>query len=195
MHAMTLRERLFRYRSYTPIPFLLLMLVFARPTPLSVALGMVGVVLGESLRFWGVAYAGPLTRVTGSVGAPELVVAGPFAHVRNPLYVGNMIMYVSLGIMANALAPWLVIVAAAYFYFQYAMIASLEEEFLARTFDSEYRAYATLVPRFVPSPRPYHPARPIVQNPDWRLGLRSEQRTLQALGVVVGLLLIRWWVG
>ena len=192
---MSLREALFRYRGYTPIPFLLVVVIFARPTPLSLAIGLAGVLLGESLRFWGVAYAGPLTRVTGNVGAPELVVAGPFAFVRNPLYVGNMIMYVSVGIMANALMPWLVVVAAVYFYFQYAMIVSLEEEFLVKRFEGEYRVYTRAVPRFLPAFRSFRPARAVDQRPDWKGGLRSERRTLQAVGLVVIILIVRWWVG
>ncbi|HVN47548.1 MAG TPA: methyltransferase, partial [Bacteroidota bacterium] len=112
-----LRNKLFTLRSYTPIPFLLLMLVFAQPTVATMALGFILVVLGEFFRFYGVAYAGSLTRVTGSVGAPEVIVAGPFARVRNPLYVGNMLTYIGIGIMSNALFPWLVLAAFAWFSF------------------------------------------------------------------------------
>ena len=79
------REKLFTLRSYTPIPFLLVMIIFAQPTVMTMVSGIVLVAFGESMRFWGVAYAGSLTRVTGSVGAPEVIVAGPFAYVRNPL--------------------------------------------------------------------------------------------------------------
>ena len=64
------------------------MVLFALPTTTTVLCGFAVAILGESLRFWGVAYAGSLTRVTGSVGAPEVVVAGPFAYLRNPLYLG-----------------------------------------------------------------------------------------------------------
>ncbi len=106
--------------------------------------------LGESLRFWGVAYAGSLTRVTGSVGAPEVVVAGPFSYVRNPLYIGNIMMYSGVGVMANALTPWLVLIALPYFVFQYSLIVSLEEEFLEKEFGAAYLEYKKNVPRFFP---------------------------------------------
>jgi protein-S-isoprenylcysteine O-methyltransferase Ste14 len=152
------------------------------------------VVAGELLRWWGVAYAGPLTRVTGSVGAPELIVAGPFAYVRNPLYVGNILMYAGVGIMANALFPWLLAAAVAYFIAQYALIVSLEEEFLAKQFGAAFDEYRASVPRFFPSLRRSPLAAAGRQRADWRGGLRSERRTLQAVGLVVGLLLVVWGV-
>ncbi|HAL57432.1 MAG TPA: isoprenylcysteine carboxylmethyltransferase family protein [Bacteroidetes bacterium] len=186
------RKRLFHYRSYTPIPFLLAMVIFAGPTDRSMLGGGVLAVLGESIRFWGVAYAGSLTRATGSVGAPEVIVSGPFAFVRNPLYVGNIVMYVGIGIMSNALFPWLVTVAAAWFAFQYVMIVTLEEEFLEKEFGAGYLEFKSNVPRFLPRVRPYrHPAQEH-QRPRWKEAFRSETRTLQALGLVALVLVILW---
>ena len=102
---MDLRQRLFRYRSYTPIPFLVLMVLFAAPTATSLATGILVVGAGEFLRLWGVAIAGSETRTTGAVGGTYLITRGPFAYVRNPLYVGNMLLYVGIGVMSNALFP------------------------------------------------------------------------------------------
>jgi protein-S-isoprenylcysteine O-methyltransferase Ste14 len=187
-----IRQFLFRYRSYTPIPFLIAMVFFAVPTLTTMLCGFVLAVLGESLRYWGVAYAGSLTRVTGSVGAPEVVVAGPFARLRNPLYVGNVLMYCGIGVMANALSPWLVLIALVYFTFQYAMIVSLEEEFLEKEFGEGYLAFKRNVPRFVPRLDPYQTPAQEHQKPNWTDALRSERRTLQALSIVVALLVVIW---
>jgi protein-S-isoprenylcysteine O-methyltransferase Ste14 len=186
------RNTLFQYRSYTPIPFLLAMILFAKPTGESMLIGVVLALLGELVRFWGVAYAGSLTRVTGSVGAPELVVSGPFAYVRNPLYLGNILLYTGVGIMANALFPWLVLVALMYFAFQYLSIVSLEEEFLGKEFGPRYLEFKTNVPQFIPRLKPYkHPAQE-GQRPHWNGALRSERRTLQAVGLVLALLAVLW---
>ena len=185
------RQRLFQYRSYTPLPFLAVMVWFARPNVATMVAGAVVLLVGELIRYWGVAYAGPLTRVTGSVGAPELVVSGPFGYVRNPLYVGNILMYVGIGIMANALNPWLVIGAGVYFVFQYWMIVSLEEEFLAKEFGESYASYRSSVPRFIPRLMPRRTGG-TAQQPDWRGGLRSERRTIQAILLVSALILARW---
>ncbi len=168
------------------------MVVFAEPVVSRFIGGIVLLVLGEASRFWGVAYAGALTRVTGGVGAPEVIVSGPFAHVRNPLYVGNMMMYVGVGIMANALSPWLVIAAGAYFGFQYWAIVSLEEEFLEKEFGETYRSYRNAVPRFVPVLKAFRHEAQGRQLPDWTGALKSESRTLQALLLVTAIIIVRW---
>lgn len=188
-----MRESLFQYRSYTPIPFLLAMVIFAKPTEVTMAVGAVLALLGETMRFWGVAYAGSLTRVTGSVGAPEVVVAGPYAYTRNPLYIGNIMMYCGVGIMSNALSPWLVLVAFAYFAVQYSMIVSLEEEFLEREFGDVYLQFRKDVPRFFPRFVPNrHPAQEH-QKANWSEAFRSERRTFQAILIVMVLLLVIWY--
>ena len=168
------------------------MVLFPAPTSTTMLCGFVLAVLGESLRYWGVAYAGSLTRVTGTVGAPEVVVAGPFAYVRNPLYVGNALMYCGIGVMAHALSPWLVIIALVYFAFQYAMIVSLEEEFLEKEFGDGYLEFRKNVPRFLPRLSPYRTPAQKHQKPNWKEALRSERRTLQAIAIVVVLLLLIW---
>lgn len=189
------RERLFSSRSYTPIPFVIVMVAFAEPGLWSVLAGCAIMAVGELTRFVGVAYAGPLTRVTGEVGAPQLVVAGPFSHVRNPLYVGNMLLYVGVGIAANALAPWLVIGAAAYFVFQYWMIVSLEEEFLEKKFGEVYHSYRQAVPRFIPRLTPYRTPEQASQKPDYASAVRSERRTFQAIVVILVAIVVRGWIG
>jgi protein-S-isoprenylcysteine O-methyltransferase Ste14 len=189
-----LKEKLFSLRSYTPIPFLLVMVLCAQPTTMTMTAGFIMVVLGESMRLWGVAYAGSLTRVTGSVGAPEVIMAGPFEYVRNPLYVGNILMYVGIGIMSNALFPWLVLFAAAWFAFQYDQIVSLEEEFLGKEFGASYHDFTDNVPRFFPRLSSYvHPVQ-LKQLPDWNEAVLSERRTFQALGLVIATLLVLWYL-
>lgn len=130
--------------------------------------------------------------MTGSVGAPAVVLAGPYAYLRNPLYVGNILLYCGIGVMSNALAPWLVFVALAYFIIQYSMIVSLEEEFLEKEFGAGYLEFKKNVPRFLPRFSPYHHPVQENQKPNWGEALRSERRTLQALVLVVVLLLMIW---
>ena len=191
---MDVRQKLFNYRSYTPIPFLMLMLMFAHPTTATFLIGLMIALLGEYLRLWGVAIAGSETRTTGPVGGTFLITKGPFAYVRNPLYLGNIVIYLGIGIMSNALFPWLTAVALVYFFFQYSSIVSLEEEYLSSTFGEEYRRYRSSVHRFVPRVSPYEGGEHEQPGLDWHRGLRSERRTLQAVGSVVILLCIRWMV-
>ncbi len=189
-----IRDKLFTWRSYMPIPFILAALGWADPTPVSMAVGAAIALLGEFLRYWGVSYAGSLTRVTGSVGAPDVIVSGPFARVRNPLYIGNILLYTGVAVMSQALWPWLAVVTFVFFCVQYALIVSREEEFLAGEFGDQYAEYKKNVPRFLPRVIPYrHPVQE-KQRPDWKAGARSERRTFQAIGTVTVLLLIAWGI-
>jgi protein-S-isoprenylcysteine O-methyltransferase Ste14 len=187
------RDRLFALRSYTPIPFLLAMIIFAQPTSMTMAIGFVVAAAGECIRFWSVAYAGSLTRVTGSVGAPEVIVAGPFSHVRNPLYVGNMLTYVGIGIMSNARFPWLVLGAAVWFGFQYYQIVMLEESFLEKEFGATYLEFKSHVPRFIPSLSAYVNPIQSKQLPNWKEATNSERRTFQAISIVFVILIVLWY--
>jgi protein-S-isoprenylcysteine O-methyltransferase Ste14 len=181
---------MFRYRSFTPLPFLLLMVVFARPTLLSLVAGLLVVILGEGLRFWGVAIVGAETRTTGTVGGTYLVTTGPFAYLRNPLYLGNMLVYAGIGIMSWALFPWLLLAAFLWFGVQYTLIIEEEEKYLEGKFGAAYRRYCSLVRRFLPRFHPYTDENPAPKRLDSGEGIRSEKRTLQAIGLVTALLFV-----
>lgn len=186
-----LAAKIFSLRSYTPIPFVLLMLVFSVMTWQSFLIGLVLVLAGEAFRFGGVSWAGSETRTTGTVGGAYLVISGPFAYVRNPLYVGNILIYVGIGVMSMALFPWLHIIAFLWFVFQYMMIVSEEEKYLARTYQNAYQEYCNNVPRFFPRFTPYR-NNSVEQPPkSTKAGLKSEMRSLQAIIIVIILLIAR----
>lgn len=187
-----IRAWMFKNRSYTPLPFLLVMIVFAEPTVTSLLLGFVIVLLGESIRFWGVSIAGAETRTTGSVGGTYLITTGPFGHVRNPLYVGNMLMYAGVGVMSMALFPWLLIIACIWFLVQYSLIISREEEYLRGHFGAAYEEYLKNVPRLLPRLSPYRSAAPPPKHLNFAEGLASERRTLQAMSLVTLIIVARF---
>jgi protein-S-isoprenylcysteine O-methyltransferase Ste14 len=179
------RQKIFSYRSYTPIPFLIVMLIFAKPTFWSLLIGLLIALVGELIRFWGVGYAGGETRTTGPVGGSKLVTNGPYAYVRNPLYLGNMLMYLGFGVMSMALFPYFQIIGLIYFFVQYYLIVTLEEDYLSRAFPDEYALYIKHVPRFIPRLKRYEYASNFKF--DIKEALRSEKRTLQAFLLVVAL--------
>jgi protein-S-isoprenylcysteine O-methyltransferase Ste14 len=174
----------FKYRSYTPIPFLIIIVVLAEPTLPSLVIGLLIVIVGESVRFWGVSVAGSETRTTRMVGGSHLATSGPFAYVRNPLYVGNIMVYVGVGVMSMALFPWLLIIACLWFYVQYRLIVAWEEEFLLQRFGAEFADYQEHVRRFLPRLTKYVPPTPAPRTGNAQIGLTSERRTLQAIALV-----------
>ncbi len=184
----------FKYRSYSPIPFLLLMFIFQESTLLTLIIGFAVALVGELIRFWGVSWAGSETRSTGGVGGTFLIISGPFAYVRNPLYVGNILMYLGLGIMSYALFPYLQIIAIIFFLFQYYFIVQEEEKYLREKFKEEYQDYCKHVSAFFPRLFPYKNSE-VVQPPyNIKAGLRSETRSLQAFIGISILLVILWLI-
>jgi protein-S-isoprenylcysteine O-methyltransferase Ste14 len=187
-------SKFFKYRSYTPIPFVVIMLIFAYPNIWSIISGLIIALAGEMIRLWGVSWAGSETRTTGNVGGTYLIVSGPFAHLRNPLYLGNILMYTGLGVMSFALFPWLQIAGLIFFSIQYDLIVEEEEKYLEKTFGREYEAYKANVPRFIPRIKKYNAGN--VEQPayDLKKGLKSERRSLQAFTLISVTVLIIWFL-
>jgi protein-S-isoprenylcysteine O-methyltransferase Ste14 len=154
------------------------MVLFASPTSFSLLIGFIIALAGELIRFWGVSYAGSETRTTGTVGGTQLITGGPYAFVRNPLYIGNILMYLGVGIMSYALVPYLQLIALGYFIFQYIVIVSLEEEYLAQTF-ADWKNYSANVHRFVPQLKKFSGSDNLV--PNFPRAVRSERSSLIAL--------------
>ncbi len=189
-----LAGKIFKYRSYTPLPFLFVMFFYHNANIWSLIAGFIIALAGELIRLWGVNWAGSETRTTGTVGGTFLIISGPFAYVRNPLYVGNILMYFGLGVMSYALFPYLQIAAILFFVFQYHYIVLEEEGYLKTAFAEEYKKYCEAVPRFFPRFTPYKNAG--VEQPPFNLkaGLRSEKRTLQAFTFVSLTILLIWFL-
>ena len=189
---MDIRERIFNYRSYTPIPLAIAVIVLAETTIWSFFLGLIVVFLGESIRVWGVSYAGSATRTTSGAGAEVLVTNGAFAYVRNPLYLGNFILSLGICIMAWAWMPWMVLLYIALFAFQYGLIISLEEDYLRKKFAESYEDYYQNVPRFIPQMKPYQNRTNIT--PNIKKALQSEKSTFANIVAFSILILLRRWL-
>ncbi len=77
----------------------------------------------------------------------ELTMTGPYAYVRNPLYLGSILMATGFAV---ALGSWLFAgVLAVFFLLIYVPVIASEEAFLRRTF-AEFDAYCARVPRLIP---------------------------------------------
>ncbi|HMJ65739.1 MAG TPA: isoprenylcysteine carboxylmethyltransferase family protein [Candidatus Binatia bacterium] len=144
---------LFRYRNgLFPIAYLLLFC----PSPqlfndyaLAAGLGLAIALLGQLVRAItvGLAYIkrGGKKR---QVYAETLVQEGVFAHCRNPLYVGNFLILVGLGLIANSVL--FMVVGVPFFIVAYLAIIAAEENYLRQKFGDEFDEYCTRVPRLFP---------------------------------------------
>jgi protein-S-isoprenylcysteine O-methyltransferase Ste14 len=81
--------------------------------------------------------------------AEGLVTEGIFNHCRNPLYAGNILMLLGIGILANSLLY--VSVFIPIFLFVYQAIVLAEEDFLRKKFGAGYDGYCRKVNRWVPN--------------------------------------------
>lgn len=86
----------------------------------------------------------------GKVYAEDLVTEGMFNHGRNPLYVGNILMLVGVGILSNSL--FYVAVMLPVFMFIYQCIVLAEENFLRKKFGTQYDVYCKNVNRWLINP-------------------------------------------
>ncbi|NIJ53144.1 methyltransferase family protein [Dyadobacter arcticus] len=81
------------------------------------------------------------------VYAEKLVTEGIFRHCRNPLYVGNILMLLGVGILANSLIY--VAIVMPLFLFIYQAIVLAEENFLRNKFGAQFDAYCSRVNRWL----------------------------------------------
>ena len=85
----------------------------------------------------------------GKVYAEDLVTNGIFNHCRNPLYVGNVLMLLGVGILANSLIYTFVVMPI--FFFIYQSIVLAEENYLRSKFGDRFNAYCNRVNRWIPN--------------------------------------------
>ena len=143
-----------------------LALYFARPSPASLALGLPLALVGEGLRLWA---AGHIEKTRC------LATGGPYAHTRNPLYVGSML--IAGGLALGSASPWTLGVAVVYVAVFYPAVIRQEAAFLRQKFPADYGPWEREVPLFLPRLRPAGPRsscfawRRVLENHEWRAAL------------------------
>src|SRR5215216_3557604 len=136
---MTFRKIAQRVR--VPAGFLLapLLIFSAKPTIASLLIGAGISVIGLSIRAWA---SGFLRK------NQELTTTGPYAHTRNPLYFGTLILGTGVAIGGGAL--WFVILFVAVYLLIYVPVMLAEAETMRDLFSIEYDDYSKRVPLFLP---------------------------------------------
>jgi len=183
---------LFRYRSFLPVP-LALILLFVRAGETDGAAVMVGgtliVIAGQVLRLWAVRHIGTISRTRTTRYGP-LMTAGPYAIVRNPLYVGNWLLWTGFAVWSRLL--WMVPVAWLIFFFQYRAIARWEATFIRSKYPDSYDQYARDVRPWMPRFPPREALTAVAPLHPWREVFFSERGTLIAVIAMAVLLTMKY---
>lgn len=109
------------------------------------AIGLFLVLLGQNLRISSRGFKAEFSKMGFA-----LVCNGPYKLVRNPMYLG--ILLIGVGISLILFQWWVVILFLAVFLSRYLFLTLSEEEKLENMFKEEYRQYKLAVPRIFPSP-------------------------------------------
>jgi protein-S-isoprenylcysteine O-methyltransferase Ste14 len=160
-----------RWRVRTAFFAFLVVLVLAKPTVCSILMGMAISLVGLAIRAWA---AGHLKK------EKELAVSGPYRYTRNPLYLGNLVLGLSLS--AGSYSWWVFGIFAVYFLMFYPAIIHTERERLKRIFPGQYDEYLRSVPLFFPFRRPWRGNKSMPFS--WKLYRRNkEYRALMGAAV------------
>lgn len=157
--AMQIERYLFSRRLLLSLPVVIIGLFVVRPHNLFGKfhlLGMIGctgmVLAGLGLRAWAAACAGGHTR-SAKIEGKQLATDGPYAHVRNPIYLGSFVL--GLGMIGLLEDPWLLIPHVLLFITLFYCIVRAEENHLRKAFGTEYLEYCRAVPRIIPRISPW----------------------------------------
>jgi protein-S-isoprenylcysteine O-methyltransferase Ste14 len=176
---------LFRHRGWLPVPFLLVpLLADGVMEPMNWILGFVLIVLGEAIRLAGVAAAGTVTR-RRSRTVQRLVTYGIFAWMRNPLYVGNFLIWIGFTVISGVL--WFLPIAIVLFAAEYTLIVRYEEGVLESIFGEEYLTYKHRTSRWFPRP----PGSDEEGEHHWGEAWRSEVSTFLQYAVITALFVFK----
>jgi protein-S-isoprenylcysteine O-methyltransferase Ste14 len=164
----------------------LLVLALARPSLVSLLAALPLALAGELVRLWASGHIEKTKR---------LATGGPYAHSRNPLYLGSLL--IALGVALACWDLWVVLAVAVYFLAFYPSVMREEAAFLTGKFPVEYAAWAAAVPLFWPCPAPRGPRS---SRFEWaRVRANREWRTAAALPLLAALLFalpqLRRWLG
>ncbi|MFT7029522.1 MAG: protein-S-isoprenylcysteine O-methyltransferase Ste14 [Marinoscillum sp.] len=192
----------FRYRGVLPI----IMLFFAFVSiqnhgewPFLVAIGsysnnnfwiiLVAAFIGFFMRIITVGYTpkGTSGRNTVSQVAESLNTEGVYSSTRNPLYFGNLIIWLSLS--AFTLSGLFLVIFIVLFIAMYRPIIKDEEAFLSRKFQDEYLNYRNRTPLFFPNIFLFNPSSRAF---NWKKVLRKEKNGLAAICVLSSLFHLMW---
>jgi protein-S-isoprenylcysteine O-methyltransferase Ste14 len=190
----SLGARVFEHRRWIHPPFLVLALLLGNAQPPALVAGTLLLLVHLALRLWSCRHIRGAARVHAAKAQRSgrtLVTTGPFARLRNPLYVANVLGLTGVCLMFGP--AWLAPIAALAACAWYHRIVLWEEGVLLRLHPG-YAAYVARVPRWLPRGTvPVHLAgRPPYP---WRKVLRRERGAALLVASLIALATARMLAG
>lgn len=136
------------------------------------------------LRVWGTAYLGTFVVNNAEMKAGAVMAAGPYRHLRNPLYLGSWCMIAAMSFIMPATGALFTMVVLTGFLLR---LILGEEAFLTAQLGEPYRDYLRAVPRLLPRVRTEIP--PAGRAPHWGQALLAE---LNPIGVFFTVAVLSW---
>ncbi len=124
---------------------------FSASTIAVLGLGILCTLLAALLRTWGTAYLGASIVKSPDLHGEQVVAAGPYRYMRNPLYLAIVLHTLALALLMPTSGAVFAVVLVGFFDLR--LILS-EESFLAASLGEPYLTYCARVPRLLPSPTP-----------------------------------------
>jgi protein-S-isoprenylcysteine O-methyltransferase Ste14 len=121
------------------------------------------------LRTWATAYLRSDVMQDNDLRAEKVVASGPYRHVRNPLYLGNILMACGMGLLASRMGFLLIVVGNLVFCLR---LIGLEESNLLKQQGESYIDFCRRVPRLWPSLQPRLPDSG--SKPQWKQAFMGE---------------------
>jgi protein-S-isoprenylcysteine O-methyltransferase Ste14 len=144
-------------------------LSLSNATVLVTSIAILCAVKGTIFRVWGTANLGTAIVHDASMHGSQVVAAGPYRYVRNPLYIGTFIFSMAVSILMPPTGAIFFLLAQAFFYFR---LILGEEAYLTAQLGEAYLAYKGRVPRLWLSLRARVPASPV--RPQWLTSVLAE---------------------
>jgi len=109
-------------------------------------------------------------QAVSKVEADFLCTSGPYAHVRNPLYLGNYLIGLSLCIAINEWYAYALFLVS--YVFVYSIVIPYEERFLQERFGNAYKEYKSHTGLLLPRLKGYDGGEKVI--PNYKAGVLGE---------------------
>lgn len=146
-------------------------------------------VVGAIFRVWGTAYLGGSIVTSGAMHAHQVLAAGPYRYLRNPLYFGSFVFSLAVAILMPPSGAIFFVIASLV---QMLRLILGEEAYLAAQQGDAYLAYKARVPRLFPSLIARIPTSPAQSRPTPSRWLQAILAETYPVGMTLCFAVLAW---